>query len=782
MKAKRLLTILTAMTVIAAPVTVTADAGLFSPAAAYAASAEEYIIKTEYGYLHYTAENGEATITGYILTTEDIIPELVLPDEIEGMPVTAIGDDVFFNPKKVKGIVIPECVKKVGNGSFTSDSRSSLEWVRIENKEMVIPMNSGSFLSYLTIYGKKGSTAERYATRENLYFIDYEKIVTDGTFTGMIESNGPLSFVVLTRCDSSDENVVIPYSIDGYPVRTISSGVFCNNRSIKSVCIPDFVYIIGAYAFSGCTSLEEVRLPDGLDSIYEGAFNGCSSLREIELPQSLENLGNDVFANCTSLETVTIPESLTDIGKNAFRLTPWEESSRTDGMLIINGVLLDGQDFTGEELIIPDSVHRIADNAFARNKNIKSVVIPDTVEHMGSNCFSYCTSLETVAVPDGLTDLGHATFEGCSSLTEINIPEGITEIGSWCFAACASLKNIELPDSIRSIGFMAFEQCKGLEEISLPSCLEMIDMYAFSQCNSLKSVTLPPSLSYIGDNAFAQCSSLEEVILPAKTGMDIPRTAFTDTPWLEKLNENGGLIIINDMVFDGTACTGDLLIPEGVTTICSNAFYDSEITSVTLPSTLKSFGDGAFADCKKLEEFIIPDGFTEIPANMFSGCTSLKKVYIPDSVTVINSGAFNFCTGLTEFTVPKNVTDVYMSFQYCDRLQKIIFENPDCIIHGDSENFQAIPYCTTIYGYAGSNVFEYAYSNKKKFAELHHKGDANGDRQINVADLTVMQKWLLNADDTGINDFMAADINDDGETDVFDLISMRRLLLQGGGN
>ena len=671
----------------------------------------------------------------------------------------------------------------MGLNAFRTDYDSDLKWVRIENKDMIIPEDSGSFKSYLTIYGRTDSTAQLYAAREHIHFIDYEKQVTDGTFDGMIENDGIEDFITITGCKETVEELIIPSEINGIPVRCIGATAFYEQNELKKVFIPDSVRRILSASFLNCRQLTEVRFSDDLEEIMESAFSSCKALEEIKLPESLTKLGRSAFGGCTSLESVTFSNSLTDIDRQTFINTPWlEKQKNSDGLIIVNDILLDGQDFTGEELIVPDGVRRIADNAFAQNKNIKSVVIPDTVNYIGAECFSFCSALESVTLPDSLADLGYSTFNGCKSLTDISIPEGVTTIGSCCFRDCTALKSIELPDSIRNIEFQSFAQCGELRDISLPAGLEMIDMYTFSRCSSITSISLPPSIKKICDHAFVGCSALDEVTFPEGKDIDVFRSAFQETPWLEKLTENGGLIIINNMVFDGTTCTGDIIIPDGITAICAKAFYRSEITSVTLPDSVKRIGDGAFSECRNIEEFTIPDGFTEITSHMFSGCTSLKKVYIPDSVTAIKTGAFYFCDSLTEFTVPESVTTVEMAFEYCKNLRRIIFENPDCLIYGDSENFEAIPYSTTVCGYAGSGAYWYAYSNKKKFFEIHHKGDVNGDGKINVSDLVAMQKWLLASDSSSLADWYAPDICDDGVIDVLDLVCMRRLLLQSSGN
>lgn len=98
-------------------------------------------------------------------------------------------------------------------------------------------------------------------------------------------------------------------------------------------------------------------------------------------------------------------------------------------------------------------------------------------------------------------------------------------------------------------------------------------------------------------------------------------------------------------------CT-TIKVGEGVTAIGVLAFYGfSNVTSVTLPSTLKvikggSLNYGAFRECTSIESIVLPEGLTEIDDLAFRDCTSLKSITIPDSVTTLGIGVFRGCTNL----------------------------------------------------------------------------------------------------------------------------------------
>ncbi len=121
---------------------------------------------------------------------------------------------------------------------------------------------------------------------------------------------------------------------------------------------------------------------------------------------------------------------------------------------------------------------------------------------------------------------------------------------------------------------------------------------------------------------------------------------------------------------DGKKYTGDMVIPswfpydEGesesytVTSIASEAFYMSDITSVSIPSTITTIGDKAFKGCTLLTSVNIPVGITAINESVFENCKSLKKVDLPASITTIGTSAFAGCTSLISINIPVNVRNI----------------------------------------------------------------------------------------------------------------------------
>ena len=129
--------------------------------------------------------------------------------------------------------------------------------------------------------------------------------------------------------------------------------------------------------------------------------------------------------------------------------------------------------------------------------------------------------------------------------------------------------------------------------------------------------------------------------------------------------------------------SGHLVIPDSVlynniwyhvNYITGYAFYGcTGLTSVTIPNSVTSIGDGAFYNCANLTSIVIPDSVTSIGGSAFSGCTGLTSVTIPNSVTSIGNNAFRNCTNLTSVTIPNSVTSIGdYAFYNCANLTSIV--------------------------------------------------------------------------------------------------------------
>jgi hypothetical protein len=124
--------------------------------------------------------------------------------------------------------------------------------------------------------------------------------------------------LVLLNYLGSDEVVVLPETINGRPITSISKYTFANTDAIKAVRLSDSVTELEFGAFGGCTGLELFASGSGLEIIGKAAFQGCKSLREVRLNEGLKTIEGGAFSFCTSLSSVDIPASVEDISDAPF--------------------------------------------------------------------------------------------------------------------------------------------------------------------------------------------------------------------------------------------------------------------------------------------------------------------------------------------------------------------------------------------------------------------------------------------------------------------------------
>ena len=166
-------------------------------------------------------------------------------------------------------------------------------------------------------------------------------------------------------------------------------------------------------------------------------------------------------------------------------------------------------------------------------------------------------------------------------------------------------------------------------------------------------VVMPEGVTSIGDWAFKNCTSLTSVTIPDSV-TSIGDWAFSDTPWLAAKKAENPLVIVNNILIDGSTASGDITIPDSVTSI----------------------GNCAFDNCTSLTSVTIPDSVTSIGESAFNGCINLTSVTIPDSVTSIGDWAFNYCIRLTSVKIPEGVTSIGdYAFYECESLTSVTFAN-----------------------------------------------------------------------------------------------------------
>lgn len=149
---------------------------------------------------------------------------------------------------------------------------------------------------------------------------------------------------------------------------------------------------------------------------------------------------------------------------------------------------------------------------------------------------------------------------------------------------------------------------------------------------------------------------------------------------VDRVDEASGPVAAGaDFIVDGTVLVeyigsgGDVTVPDRITEIAPQAFRETHVETVSLPSSLVKIGWSAFEGCFLLEEIDVPDGVVSIGSEAFSGCESLERVRLPRGLTLIEDGTFEHCSSLEYVVVPEGVERIGSSaFSWCDSLESVV--------------------------------------------------------------------------------------------------------------
>lgn len=356
---------------------------------------------TSGAYQYTLNEESEATIAKYTGTATS----LVVPGELDGHPVVAIGGGAFKKCTGLTKVTLPESVTMLDNGSFAGCT--ALTEINIPSK-----VKTGYLAGTNSVYA------------------------------------GPFY-----ECDSL-EHITFNEGIT-----TIPSALFHYCTGLKAITIPDTVTTIGGGAFAECTSLTKAHIPEDWTKIPDGTFSGCTSLKEVNLPNALVEIGSSAFKDCDALEEVIFPEKLQSIGGSAYN--GCSALKKVTFPELENGTITVGDSaFANCEALtdvsLSESVSQVGAKAFEYCTSLAKVTLPDSLRSLGDYAFQYCEALADVGLGAGLTVIPKYCFFADRSLETIVCPQQMTKIGGHAFGNATTFKEITLNRRITEIDSTAF--------------------------------------------------------------------------------------------------------------------------------------------------------------------------------------------------------------------------------------------------------------------------------------------------------------------------------------
>ena len=277
---------------------------------------------------------------------------------------------------------------------------------------------------------------------------------------------------------------------------------------------------------------------------------------------------------------------------------------------------------------MPSTINNIGNEAFKGCSALVSITIPDVSISYGTNILEGCSSLETFDVPRHMAYIPEAFFKNCSSLTTITYTNSLMNIAWGAFEGCVSLTsaNFNIPSTVVYIGYGAFKGCTGLTSVTIPNGVSKIDNDTFKGCSNLVTVNLPSTIAEIKVRAFRDCVNMTTINFPAamtKIGIE----AFYGCTSLTNVDMSESAInYIDNNAFENCTSLTNVVFSNVLTSIGQNAFKNSAISQITLPKSMTTIGDLAFAGCSSLTSAVLPSTITGVGAQAFLNCSGITTL------------------------------------------------------------------------------------------------------------------------------------------------------------
>ena len=260
-------------------------------------------------------------------------------------------------------------------------------------------------------------------------------------------------------------------------------------------------------------------------------------------------------------------------------------------------------------------------------ERISKVRVGDGITAIPDYAFAGCENLVDVVIPKTARTIGKCAFAQCVNLMELCLPEGVISIGDCAFLMCRSLTRLTIPDSVTSIEGNPFRYLSAEILVSSENpVISVVDGVVFNKdgtrliacpCNKAGAYEIPDGVLEIGTHAFENCNDLTDVTIPASVASIVGNPFDYAQLELKLAQENPEFSLIDGVLFDKTA-TKLLIYP------CGRPGDTCEV-----PEGTTEIGAFAFAGCQQLSKVTIPESVTTIASNSFWNCDNLR-LYVWD--------------------------------------------------------------------------------------------------------------------------------------------------------
>ena len=685
----------------------------------------EFAPATSDEYFSYAPVEGGYMISAKLGQT--MPADLVIPSEKDGQDVVAIADNAFENQASVTSVLIPDTVTEIGRQAFRNCANLAAV-NEGNNIASIAPnaFYGTAWDSNLTggeVY--LGKTLYKYAGG---MYTDTEITVKDGTvgiagnaFNGMeklvkitlpegVQNIGEYAFGGNPKGTGLTE-ISLPASLS-----EIGANAFRNAKSLAKVTIGANVAYIGDNAFGG-TAVSDLTYGANAEFGAQGPFRGLTAAATVTLGDNVTAFPAKLFEEWTGLASVSLG-GVTQLPANAFDGFENLATVALDDVTVLGDYAFRGTALT--EVTIPEGVTSIGNGVFANCTKLAKVnynAADASAPNSANNAFAGCTALASVVIGEGAA-VPDYFFQNLTSLTSADISKAesigisafqntsltalstgsVKEIGKSAFQG-AKIAELTVGEALESIGYNAFagnaeltkviwnataaetiyeasgaglvraifNDCAKLATVEVGENVKSLPDYFLPNNTLVTKINLPTGIESVGDSAFNGCTALAE-ISNANTLQTIGQDAFTGTPWFTEYLETDGLVYLGSVLYvyngdmpadttiavrDGTTAIANgafdgksnlvaVTLPDTLITIGDSAFAGTSLTTLTIPASVESIGSEAFTDVETLTSVTFNEGLKTIGANAFDGCSLLNTIALPNSLTSLGNNAFQY--------------------------------------------------------------------------------------------------------------------------------------------
>jgi len=688
--------------------------------------------------------------------------DIIIPSSVtygnKTWTVIEIMDDAFGYNSNITSVTLPSTLKKIGKNAFYSCS-NSLPIAIPDGVEYI----GGYAFCGVKISGtlpkslrELGDWAFSGATMESIVIPKHLKKILAMTFASI--ENAPVTFndsleLIETNAFYQNKtfvNLVIPASVKSIgsafqqctnietvqlPEGLLEFGSYHSLPKLYSINIPDSITRFQPSALANCPLIKDVHWPKFLSTIEGSAFKN-TGLKIVRFPDKLYtkyyptnrwgeitgpleikdngkvSIGSNAFADCLSLDSVYITDVVSSISNGAFGGKTKLKAVVTtkEKPMSINQDVFSADTYLSATLYVPYNTSEEYKKATAWSNFSTIIELPKTTFTLvyivdGEIYKTYEIKQNEEIIPEPAPTKEGYSFSGWSGLPETMPGHDVTVTGTF------TINKYKLTYMVDDEVYKTYDVEYGAT--ITPEAEPMKEGYTFSGWSEIPETM--PAHDVLVKGSFTQSNSSVEIDGIYYNLNQEEKSAEVVGGGSEYSGiYSGDIVIPSSINYEGISysvtsigvsafqyCSvKSVTIPNSVTKICDQAFYNSEsietidmsenvqsigyaafcglekLKELKIPRSVNSIGNAAFCRCKSISSFVIPEGVTSIGTNTFYRCEQLESVVIPTTIKTIEGSAFRECYQLFNMVFPEGLESIGgYAFYMCKQLAKISLPN-----------------------------------------------------------------------------------------------------------